>query len=112
MDISKGYPKAVIVNIGERIAPSMNKGWLILSGVILHVTATPTLVYIMSPTNNAIFKNAVPSASVSAEYPLFSTLAGDTQAQYSPIIIDGSFNIIVTGDTGALVRLLVIEFPM
>jgi hypothetical protein len=108
----QGYVRCILVEKDIKTAPPPGKAWLILSGTVLHVAATTTVIGIYGTSENrAFFRTIVASANATAEYPLFPTTAGDLISQFTHAFVTALEYVYLTGDTGVQLRLMVIEFP-
>lgn len=110
--LMQGYVRCILVEKDVKTTPSPGKAWLILSGTVLHVNLTPTIIGVYGTSENrALFRTIVASANATAEYPLFPTQAGDLISQYSHLFVTSLEYVYITGDAGVQLRLMVIEFP-
>ena len=99
--------------------PGAYKHWLILYGLIYHVTASITELKIW--TNELEFEDhmcmiqSIPAAATTAYHPIFSTKASDApgnaaQSQWQPFILDETDTLSFAGDVNSFADIEVLEW--
>ena len=118
-----GYlSQPIVINTGEGKSPAAGRAWLVLTGLITHVTATATNVYVdgkkeATPFNgkDTTFYQQI-AAAESSTYPLFGaypsleTAIGTKTTPWQPVFVMSNQVIHMTGGTASYAVLSVLEF--
>jgi len=93
-------------------SPTSGKRWLILGGVVNHITGTDTALEVKDKlSQKTIYRNIIPSASASAELPLFHMYPEVHTAQFSWYILDDTMEMVASAlGAGAYITVEVLEF--
>lgn len=111
--LTKGQLKDFRMTNGDKYYPPTGKNWMLLSGVIGHVTGTATNIWmsVHQPwAQHEIFFQSIPAATATGSYPLFRAKAEEQQALWSPVIITDEGRLFVEGDAGCKVNINLIEW--
>jgi len=103
--------KELLKDTGKAKPPS-GKSWLILTGLIDHVTATDSAFacYEDDTETYAFFKTSILAAKANGTYPLFGLKADEVQAQWQPVIVQDGEHVKFDGAATAIMKLVVLEW--
>lgn len=101
----------------NRVSPPPGRKWLVVAGVINHVTGTTTVLYKTTTGKNPTWATVldlisnVDTAQATGAYAVFNTLAS-AQSAFSLHIIDSTENdfLVLTGNAAATAKVVVIEW--
>lgn len=99
---------------GLTLTPERGHAWIVLSGYVVHITGTETmLVTARDGRTNQIFF-IIPTGIASMVVPLFavSIQTGGAQCQWSPHIITDNDRLTFSGDGSSFVNLEMLDFVM
>jgi len=93
-----------------RVPPS-GKAWLILCGIITHITGTASnLRSYDTRSTYTLMQTKIGSTEANGTYPIFNTSANLLVAQFQLWILDETMTIKFTGGATSDVRIMVLEW--
>jgi hypothetical protein len=111
--ITKARLKSVRLSHGDAIYPPSGKNWLILNGIISHVTGTDTTIWASTNkpwANHGVLMNQIPSATASGSYPFFRTKSEEQGSAWQPYIIPDTGRLRVEGAATIKVNISMLEW--
>lgn len=111
--ITDGRLRDFRLSNGDIVYPPSGKCWMLLTGIIGHVTGTDTSFWWEAHkpyAQHGQFMSIVPSATASGSYPLFRLKAEEQQGAWSPIIMNDEGRMRVAGAATIKVNITVLEW--